>query len=71
MWRAHAQQPLETAQQHLGRGLAEAEKPSILKAYLDGFRREVQRFFPVAAGAPVDAFAAIASRYPAFELVRR
>ncbi len=53
------------------RTLPDAEKPPILKAYLDGFRREVQRFFPVAAGSPSPAFAPLASRYPAFELVRR
>jgi deazaflavin-dependent oxidoreductase (nitroreductase family) len=50
------------------RALSDAEKPAVLKAYLDGFHREVQRFFPVPAGAPVDAFAGLAARYPAFEL---
>lgn len=53
------------------RALSDAEKPPILKAYLDRFRREVQRFFPVPAGSPVEAFASHASRYPAFELSRR
>jgi deazaflavin-dependent oxidoreductase (nitroreductase family) len=52
------------------RALADAEKPPILEAYLDRFRREVQRFFPVPAGSPADAFASIASQYPAFELTR-
>jgi deazaflavin-dependent oxidoreductase (nitroreductase family) len=51
------------------RALADAEKPPILKAYLDGFKREVQRYFPVAAGSPVAAFAELASSYPAFELL--
>jgi len=51
------------------RALSEAERPPILKAYLERFRREVQRFFPVPAGSPVDAFAAIAPRYPTFELL--
>src|ERR1700751_205899 len=32
------------------RGLSDEEKPEILKAYLDQFKREVQRYFPVAAG---------------------
>ena len=50
------------------RTLADAEKPPILKAYLDGFRREVQRYFPVPAGSPPEAFAPHAPRYPAFEL---
>jgi deazaflavin-dependent oxidoreductase (nitroreductase family) len=51
------------------RPLAEAEKPEILKAYLDKFKNEVQRYFPVAAGSPSEAFLAIAESYPAFELV--
>ena len=57
-------------QYHL-RALRDSEKPPILKAYLDRFRREVQRFFPVPAGSPADVFAALASRYPAFELTSR
>jgi deazaflavin-dependent oxidoreductase (nitroreductase family) len=51
------------------RALVEAEQPPILKAYLDRFRREVQRFFPVPAGSPVEAFTSLAPRYPAFELL--
>jgi len=51
------------------RPLVDAEKPAILRAYLDRFRREVQKFFPVPAGSPTDAFVAIAQRYPAFELL--
>lgn len=51
------------------RALPDAEKPEILKSYLDRFCREVQRFFPVPAGSPTAAFAAIAGRYPAFELI--
>ena len=50
------------------RPLADSEKPPILKAYLDSFRREVQRFFPIPAGSPEASFAALAPRYPAFEL---
>jgi deazaflavin-dependent oxidoreductase (nitroreductase family) len=50
------------------RPLGDAEKPPVLKAYLDRFRGEVGRFFPVPAGSPVDAFAALAPRYPAFAL---
>jgi deazaflavin-dependent oxidoreductase (nitroreductase family) len=52
------------------RALADAEKPPILKAYLDRFHREVQRFFPVKAGAPVESFVPHAATYPAFELTR-
>ena len=51
------------------RPLPDAEKPPILKAYLDTFRREVQRYFPVAAGSPLQAFAELTSSYPAFELL--
>lgn len=50
------------------RRLPESEKPPILKAYLDRFRREVQGFFPVPAGSPVEEFVPLAARYPAFEL---
>jgi deazaflavin-dependent oxidoreductase (nitroreductase family) len=53
------------------RALPAAEKPAVLKAYLDRFHREVQRYFAVAAGSPPDAFAPLASHYPAFELIPR
>ena len=42
----------------------------ILKAYLDRFKRTVQRYFPVAAGASVETFVPLAGRYPVFELTR-
>ena len=51
------------------RPLPDAEKPEILKAYLDSFKTTVQRYFPVAAGSPAEAFGAIAQDYPVFELV--
>jgi deazaflavin-dependent oxidoreductase (nitroreductase family) len=51
------------------RAIPDAEKPPILKAYLDSFSREVQRYFPVRAGSPPEAFVEVASGYPAFELV--
>ena len=51
------------------RSLPDAEKPPILAAYLDRYRREVQRFFPVPAGSPAADFAALADRYPVFELL--
>jgi deazaflavin-dependent oxidoreductase (nitroreductase family) len=50
------------------RPLSDAEKPAILKAYLDAFRREVQTYFPVPAGSPPEAFASLLNHYPAFEL---
>lgn len=51
------------------RTLDDVEKLPILKAYLDSFKLEVQRYFAVPAGSPPEAFAAIASSYPAFELL--
>jgi deazaflavin-dependent oxidoreductase (nitroreductase family) len=56
------------AERYRLRALPDAEKPPILKAYLDGFRREVQRYFPVPAGSPPEALVPHAPRYPAFEL---
>jgi hypothetical protein len=58
------------AQEHRLRALTDSEKPPILKAYLDSFKSEVQRFFPLPAGSPVEQFAPLVSRYPAFELLR-
>ena len=51
------------------RPIPENEKPAILKAYLDRFKKEVQRYFPVAAGSPVESFRELAESYPAFELI--
>jgi deazaflavin-dependent oxidoreductase (nitroreductase family) len=49
--------------------IPDAEKPEILKAYLDTFKREVQTYFPIPAGSPPEAFAELTSNYPAFELL--
>lgn len=51
------------------RALPEPEKPPVLKAYLDSFRREVERYFSVPAGSPPEAFEKIAGDYPSFELI--
>jgi deazaflavin-dependent oxidoreductase (nitroreductase family) len=51
------------------RPLSQAEKPAILKAYLDTFRREVQRYFSVPAGSPPEEFTPLLDNYPAFELL--
>jgi deazaflavin-dependent oxidoreductase (nitroreductase family) len=51
------------------RPIPDAEKPEILKAYLDTFKREVQQYFPVPAGSPPAAFAELTSSYPVFELL--
>jgi deazaflavin-dependent oxidoreductase (nitroreductase family) len=58
-----------TRQQFRLRPIADADKPQILKAYLDSFKREVQRYFPIPAGSPPEQFVAIAGSYPAFELL--
>ena len=59
------------AREYRLRPVSEAEKPRVLKAYLERFRREVQRYFPVPAGSPVEHFGPIASQYPAYELIGR
>src|SRR6266536_3630957 len=51
------------------RAVESQEKLSALKAYLDQFRREVQRYFSVHAGSPPEAFAEVEERYPVFELL--
>jgi deazaflavin-dependent oxidoreductase (nitroreductase family) len=58
-----------TQQKFRLRPIPDADKPEILKAYLDNFKREVQRYFPVPAGSPVQAFGALTQSYPAFELI--
>jgi hypothetical protein len=50
------------------RELPPDRRPPVLKAYLDRFATEVQRFFPVPKGSPVGAFDELAERYPVFEL---
>jgi deazaflavin-dependent oxidoreductase (nitroreductase family) len=50
------------------RPVPDAEKPEILRAYLDRFAPTVQRYFPVKAGTAAEAFAPVAARYPVFEL---
>jgi deazaflavin-dependent oxidoreductase (nitroreductase family) len=51
------------------RSVSDSEKPEILKLYLDRYKTEVQRYFPVPAGSPAAAFRDIASNYPVFELL--
>ncbi|MGB8886884.1 MAG: nitroreductase family deazaflavin-dependent oxidoreductase [Candidatus Korobacteraceae bacterium] len=51
------------------RPVPDAEKPELLMAYLDSFKTAVQRYFPVAAGSDVQAFASLAPNYPVFELI--
>lgn len=56
-------------QEYRLRPLADAEKQDVLKAYLDRFKMEVQRYFPVTAGSPATAFRDLVQNYPAFELI--
>jgi deazaflavin-dependent oxidoreductase (nitroreductase family) len=58
-----------TRQKFRLRPIAEGEKPELLKAYLDTFKREVQRYFPVAAGSPAQSFVKLSASYPVFELL--
>ena len=58
-----------SVQKYRLRTIAGPDKPEILKAYLDSYKKEVQRYFPVSAGSPAQDFAAIAESYPAFELI--
>jgi hypothetical protein len=50
------------------RELSPGLRPPLLKAYLDRYASEVQRFFPVPKGSAVEAFNDLAPRYPVFEL---
>lgn len=51
------------------REIPAAERPEIIKDFLDRFALSVQRYYPVAKGSPTSAFVDIAGRYPVFELV--
>jgi len=51
------------------RPVADAEKPEILKLYLDSYQSQVQRYFPLPAGCPAASFREIAANYPVFELL--
>src|SRR5690242_3669171 len=60
-----------TRQHYRIRPIPDAGKPELLKAYLDRFKTTVQRYFPVPAGSPPQAFAELAENYPVFELLPR
>jgi deazaflavin-dependent oxidoreductase (nitroreductase family) len=49
--------------------IPDAEKPPILKEYLDRYANAVRKFFPVPPGSSVEAFRPIAPAYPVFELL--
>ena len=46
-------------------------KPDILKDYLDRYSKTVQRYFPVQARSPVEAFQPLAPKYPVFEIIHK
>jgi hypothetical protein len=49
--------------------IADSDKPEFLKLYLERFTPTVQRYFPIKAGSPVEAFRDLAPNYPVFELI--
>lgn len=51
------------------RAVGDGEKAALLKAYLEQYASQVQRYFSVQAGSAAEAFGAIASEYPVFELI--
>ncbi|MBV8335427.1 MAG: hypothetical protein JO358_08300 [Alphaproteobacteria bacterium] len=55
-------------QRYVVRELPAEARPPVLKAYLDRFATEVQRFFPMPKGSAIEAFEGLAARYPVFEL---
>jgi deazaflavin-dependent oxidoreductase (nitroreductase family) len=50
------------------REVSPAQRPELLKAYLDRFAPTVQRYFPLPRESAASEFAPIAGRYPVFEL---
>ena len=51
------------------RSIPDSDKPEFLKLYLERFTPTVQRYFPIKAGSPVEAFRDLAPNYPVFELI--
>jgi deazaflavin-dependent oxidoreductase (nitroreductase family) len=47
-----------------------AQRPPVLKRYLEAYKPTVQRYFDVQAGAPESEFLRIADQHPVFELLR-
>src|ERR1700733_13891949 len=46
------------------RVISDADKPELLRIYLNRYGSAVQKFFPVAKGSPVEAFRRVAGNYP-------
>src|SRR6202000_1103910 len=51
------------------RPISDADKPPLLKEYLDRYASAVKKFFPVPPASRVEAFRPIAANYPVFELM--
>ena len=51
------------------REIAVEQRPPMLKEFLDRYAGQVQRFYAVPKGSPVEAFGEMASRAPVFELI--
>src|SRR5262249_35333716 len=51
--------------------IADNDKPEILKTYLDRYKLTVQRYFPIPAGSPLEAFQPLVSQYPVFEVIAK
>ena len=51
--------------------IADADKPPLLKEYLDRYASAVKKFFPIPAGSPTESFRPIAGNYPVFELIAK
>ncbi len=51
------------------RPVPDGDKPEFLKLYLERFTPTVQRYFPIPAGSPLEAFRDLAHNYPVFELL--
>jgi len=49
--------------------ISDADKPPLLKGYLDRYSSAVKKFFPIPPQSPVDSFREIAPNYPVFELI--
>ncbi len=46
-----------------------AERPPILKEFLERYSTTVQRFYPMRADSPLEAFREVAVKQPVFELI--
>ena len=51
--------------------LSDAEKPAILREYLERYKSAVQQYFTVQAGVAEEEFVPIAGHYPVFRLSKR